>query len=35
MGAADNNNTEMVRLLLYKGANMEAKDKVNLAFDHI
>jgi hypothetical protein len=35
MYAVYNNNTEMVRLLLDKGANIEAADKVSPAFDHI
>ena len=35
MGAAGNNNTEMVRLLLDKGANASAIGKVFPALDHI
>jgi hypothetical protein len=35
MYAASNDNPEMVRLLLEKGANIEAADEVYPAFDHI
>jgi ankyrin repeat protein len=34
MQAAASNNTEMVQLLLDKGANMEAADKVNLMLEY-